>query len=332
MKIVIYPAGGVKKGKEDSEKISWTEKDMETVKKILEPHEVFFIDPRFRNEVLQDQEAVFGRDLLAVKSSDFVIVDARQKRGIGVGQEMLFAKINEVPVVTIAPEGGHYSKKKINYLGQEIENYKHPFILGTSDAIVENFQEAGEWIKNIIKNKKGVKGFGTINHYMSDYIDKFYKEGDPLKEVLGDKIPITRDFVTATFVVNNNKVLLIHHKYFNKWLPPGGHIDLNEIPTEAAIREVKEETGLDVELLGDEMDEGTASIQIHPKIIQLENIKPGHQHIDLVYFAKPKDKLQKVIFNEHETNDIKWFTAEELQKVQPLIRKQALQALKELKE
>ncbi|MEA3450492.1 MAG: NUDIX domain-containing protein, partial [Bacteroidota bacterium] len=32
---------------------------------------------------------------------------------------------------------------------------------------------------------------------------------------------------------------------------PGGHIEHNETPDEAIIREVKEETGLDVEIVGD---------------------------------------------------------------------------------
>ncbi len=35
----------------------------------------------------------------------------------------------------------------------------------------------------------------------------------------------------------------------NKWLPVGGHIEQNETPDEALLREIKEETNLDVELL-----------------------------------------------------------------------------------
>ena len=50
-------------------------------------------------------------------------------------------------------------------------------------------------------------------------------------------------------------MLLIHHKGLGKWLPPGGHIEENEVPHEAAIREVYEETGISAApILEDEHD------------------------------------------------------------------------------
>ena len=117
MRINIYPAGGVIKGENDKGKISWTDTDMEEFKAKMKPVDVHFIDPRFRNESLKDMVAIFGRDMMAVKVADFVVVDARQKRGVGVGQEMLFAKMHKVPVVTIAPKDGHYVKGFLHYLG-----------------------------------------------------------------------------------------------------------------------------------------------------------------------------------------------------------------------
>ena len=54
---------------------------------------------------------------------------------------------------------------------------------------------------------------------------------------------ITRDFTATTFVVSLNKTLLLWHQIASM-LPPGGHIEPNELPEEAAIREVKEEPGL----------------------------------------------------------------------------------------
>ena len=40
--------------------------------------------------------------------------------------------------------------------------------------------------------------------------------------------------------------LLIKHHLFDKWVQPGGHIEDDETPEETALREVKEETGLDI--------------------------------------------------------------------------------------
>ena len=59
------------------------------------------------------------------------------------------------------------------------------------------------------------------------------------------------DFTVAIFVVHDAKILLIHHRKLDKWLPLGGHIELEEDPEQAALRETKEESGLDVELLGE---------------------------------------------------------------------------------
>ena len=59
------------------------------------------------------------------------------------------------------------------------------------------------------------------------------------------------DFVVDIYIVYKDKVLLIHHKELKKWLPIGGHIELDEDPEEALFREVKEECGLEIEVLGD---------------------------------------------------------------------------------
>ncbi|RLS89050.1 MAG: NUDIX domain-containing protein, partial [Planctomycetota bacterium] len=54
------------------------------------------------------------------------------------------------------------------------------------------------------------------------------------------------DFTVAVFVVHEKKVLVIHHKKLDKWLPLGGHIELDEDPEQAALRETLEESGLAV--------------------------------------------------------------------------------------
>ena len=48
------------------------------------------------------------------------------------------------------------------------------------------------------------------------------------------------DFTVGVFVVHKNKVLLRKHDKYHLWLDVGGHVELNEDPTEAAVREVKE--------------------------------------------------------------------------------------------
>ena len=59
---------------------------------------------------------------------------------------------------------------------------------------------------------------------------------------------MTRHFCASVFIINpvTKKILLVHHKKFNKWVQPGGHIEENETIEQCIIREVKEETGLDL--------------------------------------------------------------------------------------
>jgi len=55
-----------------------------------------------------------------------------------------------------------------------------------------------------------------------------------------------KHFTATTYIIQDGKVLLIPHSKLGKWLPPGGHVELNETPPECAIREALEETGLEI--------------------------------------------------------------------------------------
>ena len=109
-------------------------------------------------------------------------------------------------------------------------------------------------------------------------------------------------------------------------MPPGGHIDANELPEEAAKRECKEETGLDVTIHGDENQEDVfAHCPAEGRMLQkplamlLENIpasqernEPAHLHMDFLYIAKPIDETQVVQMAEAEAEDMRWFTRDDV--------------------
>ena len=100
---------------------------------------------------------------------------------------------------------------------------------------------------------------------------------------------ISRDFTATAFVVWNNKTLLHRHKKLQMWLPCGGHIEENELPDDAAVREVLEEAGVEIELVGEKALAIAEPRQLlRPRGIQLEPIHHNHEHIDLIYFARPK--------------------------------------------
>src|SRR5690606_18869145 len=68
----------------------------------------------------------------------------------------------------------------------------------------------------------------------------------------GDAPAPTRDWAVSAFVVWRGRVLLHRHRKLGLWLPPGGHVEPGELPDEAAVREVLEETGVAVELGGED--------------------------------------------------------------------------------
>lgn len=142
---------------------------------------------------------------------------------------------------------------------------------------------------------------------------------------------VTRDFTVATFVVHRQSVLLLHHAKLRMWLPPGGHIEEGELPDDAAVREVREEAGIEVRLVGERALEVDDPKQlIIPRGVQVERIAPGHEHIDFVYFAVPAGPSE--IRRNDESTQIGWFDggALETMDLTDEIRQWTHKALREL--
>ncbi len=123
------------------------------------------------------------------------------------------------------------------------------------------------------------------------------------------------DFTVEVFVVYNNKVLLRKHDKYGIWLSVGGHIELDEDSNEAAIREVKEEVGLDIQLY---REDSYKSIEhknyrelIPPPFMNRHRINDTHEHVTFVYFAR-SDTDQLVLSEREKSDGCRWFTKEML--------------------
>lgn len=113
------------------------------------------------------------------------------------------------------------------------------------------------------------------------------------------------------------KILLHKHKKHQFWLGIGGHIEKDENPVEAVLREVKEETNLDIELINRNKLFKTENVEqlMEPDMILQERLsayknEPAHFHIDLIYFAICKNPRQIKMAEEYD-----WFSKKDLKKV-----------------
>ena len=103
---------------------------------------------------------------------------------------------------------------------------------------------------------------------------------------------LVRHFTATAFVVHDDSVALHWHPKVKAWLPPGGHIEENEDPVQAALREVHEETGLLAEIVPtSEVIELSYPTQVLPPFtIMVEDIDDPvqgfHHHIDMIYFCR----------------------------------------------
>jgi 8-oxo-dGTP pyrophosphatase MutT (NUDIX family) len=103
-----------------------------------------------------------------------------------------------------------------------------------------------------------------------------------------------RHFTATGFVVRGDATLLHWHRRLGQWMPPGGHIEADEDPVQAVLREIREETGMVAEVI----PTGSPPAFDYPEqlpapyTILVEDIPgPGepHKHIDMIYFCRPLD-------------------------------------------
>jgi len=105
-------------------------------------------------------------------------------------------------------------------------------------------------------------------------------------------VETTRHFTATVYVVHDGATALHEHERHGVRIPPGGHVERDELPHEAGLREVREETGLEATLLDDAPDLPGVTVETLPRPryrllydINVHDGVVGHQHVDLVFYA-----------------------------------------------
>lgn len=124
-------------------------------------------------------------------------------------------------------------------------------------------------------------------------------------------------YLSGACIVHKNKTLLLQQpktgRHPNLWGPPSRHGEKDETLLEVAIREVKEETNLDIEILG-LVESG---IKTH---------KNGAISVVTLYLAKPIN-IKRLKVEPSEVSDYKWVSLEEIKKDKYPLRDSLLKPL-----
>lgn len=185
MLVTVYCSGSIQKGPADKGKnFYWTTVERNALAEAAHPLQVRFLNPDDPAEDLSDTLALFGRDMYQVQFADFVVVDAREKRGIGIGIEMVASKVFGTPLIVVSPTDTHYRKSKVDYRGSSVNNYIHPHLYGLADAIVDDFNAAGVWMKQYMKHPIKTKSTDTLFSAIDEYKIRMLPKDLPMLEIL----------------------------------------------------------------------------------------------------------------------------------------------------
>ncbi len=131
----------------------------------------------------------------------------------------------------------------------------------------------------------------------------------------------TRHSVATVYVVHDGATALHEHDTLGMWLPPGGHVERDELPHVTARREVREELGLDVDLVAPVGDIASPTVESipRPQHFLLEDIDVcggdvGHQHVDFIYYGRAGSREVSPGPGEQPAADWEWFTPAELRR------------------
>ncbi len=135
--------------------------------------------------------------------------------------------------------------------------------------------------------------------------------------------PGEKHYAATVVVVSNStpaKALLLHHRKYDRWMPPGGHQESHENPIETAIRETQEETGIDISalitpitILDDHVNTLPTPGYFLEESVPAHGDQPAHYHLDQVYVVKVPEQV--VQLEAAKAHGIGWFTLEETEQL-----------------
>jgi hypothetical protein len=159
------------KGSSDEKKLCWSDMERLEVSKGVAPFEVIYLNPDDPITDPQNTLGQFGRDMYQIMLATAVIVDARERRGLGVGVEMAAAATFNTPVIVVAPRNSKYRSDKLEYRGTTVLDYVHPHVSTLASAVVDDFVAAGEVLSSLPGKRH--KANGDLPEWLDRAINEY---------------------------------------------------------------------------------------------------------------------------------------------------------------
>ncbi|WP_157563385.1 hypothetical protein [Micromonospora chokoriensis] len=154
MLVSVYCSGSIIKGGGDQHRLCWTDVERKEVAGGAASCEVVFLNPDDPIPDAGNTLGQFGRDMYQVMIATAVIVDARVRRGIGIGVEMAAAVTLGTPVVVVAPRNSQYRSDVLEYRGVRVTDYVHPHVAALATHVVDDFAAAGRALVSLAHRPK----------------------------------------------------------------------------------------------------------------------------------------------------------------------------------
>jgi hypothetical protein len=138
----VYCSGSIVKDASDRKRLCWSDierRQVDAGAKLA----VVFLNPDDPIPDPKNTLGQIGRDMYQIMVASAVIVDARERRGIGIGVEIAAAAAMRTPVIVVAPRNTQYRTDTLSYRGVDVVDYVHPHIASLAAAVVDDFTAAG---------------------------------------------------------------------------------------------------------------------------------------------------------------------------------------------
>ena len=156
----------------------------------------------------------------------------------------------------------------------------------------------------VLELVKAIEPFDTIEERDQANAVKWIQSGEEIFRIQKPDIPPKH--LVAYFVVVDRikmKLILVDHIKAQRWLPTGGHVDMDEHPTITVSRETREELNMEATFLFRDPVFVTETVTV--------GLTAGHRDVSLWYVVAG-DVDTPIDFDRNEFKEYRWFTFEEV--------------------